>query len=430
MEKLLEIARRKAYQVEVFSQSTTSDGVSFENGRLKDVESSMLSGVGVTVMKSGRLGTAYTRNLVDREELVDNALAALAGGVEADYELSADAKLPELNTWDAGIEKLDSATLVEECGRINAALSAHTRGQVNVSAGTTDAAVRVLTSAGFDRTVRSSSYHCHFAAYFPGSYASISRVIADKRFVPASEADLAYVVETYNASEREVKPPSGPTRILFLPGSIYTLVWRLTAATSGRTVYEKVSPLQEKVGKQVLSPFLTLTDAPLDDSRPGARSFDDEGTPCRNRSVFERGALRGFHTDRFYAWKLKAEPTGNGWRSDITSRPAPSLSHLRIEPGRQSFADLLKEMNEGVIVGGALGAHSGNILNGDYSIGLSPGLRVENGTIVGHVKDAMVSGNVYEDLKRVVAVGVRVEPAYMGWFPPLLLDGISFATRA
>lgn len=48
---------------------------------------------------------------------------------------------------------------------------------------------------------------------------------------------------------------------------------------------------------------------------------------------------------------------------------------------------------------GALGAHSGNIPNGDFSIGLSPGLYVENGEIVGHVKDSMVAGNIYEVMK-------------------------------
>ncbi|HDQ98717.1 MAG TPA: TldD/PmbA family protein [candidate division WOR-3 bacterium] len=429
MERLLEIARRKAYQAEVFSQATVSDGVSFENGKFKDVESSMLSGVGLLLLRSGRLGMAYTRNLVDREELVSNALAALAGGVEADYELAPAVELPGLDTYDPAIEKLDNAGLVAESNRILDALKPRMKAQLNVSAARSISTVRVLNSAGFDRTVRSSSYHCYFAAYYPGSYASVSRYVTGKDFRAATDEELEYVVATYNASEREVKAKSGPTKALFLPMSVYALIWRLTAATTGRSVYEKVSPLREKVGEQVLSPLLTLTDAPLDDTWPGARSFDDEGTPCMNRALFERGVLRGFYTDRYYAWKLGTRPTGNGWRSGITSRPSPDLGHLRIEPGRHSLAELLKEMGTGVIVAGVLGAHSGNILNGDYSIGLSPGLWVENGEIAGHVKDAMVAGNVYEDLKRVVAVGDRLEDAHMGRFPALLLDGVNFATR-
>ncbi len=132
-----------------------ADRVRFEDGRLKDVESSMRSGVGLTIIKDGRLGSAYTRNLRDRQELLELALAALAGGVEADYELAPAADLPELgavtqehdqtvgwtflsvavltgwkahptrrigrvilaqllDTCDANVENLDSAALVDE----------------------------------------------------------------------------------------------------------------------------------------------------------------------------------------------------------------------------------------------------------------------------------------------------------------------------
>lgn len=430
METLLEIARRRADRVEVFSQATSSDRVRFENGRLKDIESSMLSGVGLLLIKDGRLGMAYTRNLRDREELVENALAALAGGVEADYQLAPAASLPELDSWNPDIEKLDSSAMVEESARIVEALRPRTEGQINVSSRRSARTVRVLNSTGFDRTIRSSSYHCHIAICYPGSYASIDRRVTGKGFQPAADEDLEFVAATFNASAKEARARSGPTKVLFLPGSVYALVWRLAAATSGRTVYERVSPLREQAGRQVLSPLLTLADAPLDDSQPGARAFDDEGTPCRDRSLFDQGVLRGFYTDRFYAQKLEAEPTGNGWRGDVTNRPSPGLEHLRIEPGRHTLAALLTEMGEGVVVGGVLGAHSGNILNGEYSIGLSPGLWVEGGEIVGHIKDAMVAGNVYEDLQRVVALGARLEPAPMGRFPALLLEGVSFAVRS
>jgi len=77
-----------------------------------------------------------------------------------------------------------------------------------------------------------------------------------------------------------------------------------------------------------------------------------------------------------------------------------------------------------------MGAHSGNLLHGDYSVGLAPGLWVENGEIVGVVKDSMMAGNVYEDMKNVLAVGDTVQDAPMGRFPALLLDNVSFSARA
>ncbi len=429
MERLLEIARGKVDKVEVFSQTTSSDLVSFENGRLKNVESSILSGVGLTLIKDGKLGTAYTRNLTNREELVENALASMSGGVEADYEPAGEPVSGETVALDPAIQDLTSEKMVEECSRIIDAVRSRTEGQISSMSQRGMTTVRVLTSEGFDGKVETSSYSNHLAVHYPGSYSSVNRAVTGKSFMRFPDDDIDYVVDTFNASEKEITPRGGPTKVVFLPECMYTLIWRLAAATTGQTVYQKVSPLREKLGEQVLSPKLTLTDAPLDDSQPGARSFDDEGTPCRDRAIFENGLLRGFYTDRYFSWKLGEKPTGNGWRQDVTARPSPGLKHLRIEPGELSLAEMLDDMKQGVIVAGALGAHSGNILNGDYSIGLSPGLWVEDGRVVGHVKDAMIAGNVYDDLQRVVAVGKDLYSAHTGRFPAIVLDGVSFSTR-
>lgn len=103
-------------------------------------------------------------------------------------------------------------------------------------------------------------------------------------------------------------------------------------------------------------------------------------------------------------------------------RPQPYLGHLCFDKGEKKFHDLLKEMGKGIVVFGTLGDHTGNIPNGDFSIGLSLGLCVENGRIIGKAKDTMVSGNIYEIMKRVIAVGSESDPVY-GNNPPVLFAG-------
>lgn len=73
--------------------------------------------------------------------------------------------------------------------------------------------------------------------------------------------------------------------------------------------------------------------------------------------------------------------------------------------------------------------HSGNIPNGDYSVGVCPALYVEGGEIVGRVRDAMVAGNAWQTLQDVVAVGDTVQPTWGGRAPPILCDGVSVAVR-
>ncbi|MCX6841763.1 MAG: metallopeptidase TldD-related protein [candidate division WOR-3 bacterium] len=356
-----------------------------------------------------------------------SAVAALAGGVEAAGDLPQPVKLPTLDT--AAEQVGGNAVLVDECRRMTDYLSSRVKGQVNIGTGRITSDQRVLTSSGVDARCLMTNCHACAAVLYPGTNANISRGFSAKAFAPFPEKDLQFIADTYNASEKEVKAVSGRTRVLFLPNTGYALVWRLIEATHARNVYEKVSPLTGRIGEQVLSEKLSLKDEPLNDSLPGARAFDDEGTPCRGLTLFERGVLRTFYNDRFYAHKTGTEPIGHGWRDDVTSQPEPSLAHLTMVPGEHSFEQMLKLMGRGVVGVMALGAHSGNRLNGDYSIGLAPGLWVEDGVIVGVVKDSLVAGNVYEDLKRVIAVEDRAHDAPMGRFPSLLLDNVSFTAR-
>jgi len=87
-------------------------------------------------------------------------------------------------------------------------------------------------------------------------------------------------------------------------------------------------------------------------------------------------------------------------------------------------------MEKGIVIAGVMGAHSGNILNGDFSIGLSPGLYVENGEIRGHVKDAMVAGNIFETMNHVLELENTLHPASGGMFPAILFDQVSVATKS
>jgi PmbA protein len=65
MEKLLELAVKSADAAEVYATDSVSDGVEFANGKFKNIESGMQSGVSLRLLKDGRLGSAYTRNLID-----------------------------------------------------------------------------------------------------------------------------------------------------------------------------------------------------------------------------------------------------------------------------------------------------------------------------------------------------------------------------
>jgi len=435
VEKLMEMARKAGDQVEIYALDETADGVSFENAKLKDLESKVQSGLSLRLLKDGKLGFAYTKNLLNREELLQNAIGSLQGGVEGLFDLPVSKYLPPLNTYDPSIENLANATIVEECTRVCDIMTRKTSGQINVSAGRRMGKLRLMNSRGTDLSSLFSLYFFHTEVLYPGSYSSIQRQFLGKSFKRLPDAHLDYILELYNQSSKEVEPKGGKMKVLFLPETIYTLMWRVQSATNGRNVYQKVSPLLEKMGTTILSETLTVVNDPLNDRLPDARAFDDEGTPCQTLPIIDHGRLAHFYYDLHYAKKLNASPTGNGFKSSmwggetVSFRPSPSTEHLFIQTGEKPLSDLVRSMDRGIIVAGVMGAHSGNILNGDFSVGLSPGLYVEKGEIIGHVKDAMVAGNVFDVLKELIDIEDTQHPGPGGTFPAILLDHVSVATK-
>ena len=437
MEKLLEMAGRAADQAEVFSTEQSSSSVSFQDAKLYDIRTNFLSGVSLRIIKDGRLGFAYTRNLMDRQGLLDNALDSLRGGVEAHYDLPDTRVGKSLATYDPAASKLSSSDLVAESQRICEVLKAGSAGEIMAGAYVSVDSLRVLNSRGADLSQRNSLAGSYSSIIFPGSGSGISREVRSRAMVKMPDNLIAEMTDLFKQGQKTVQPKGGRMKVLFMPESMITLLWRIVSGLSGRSVYEKISPNAARLGQRIFSPKLTIYDDPLNDACPGARAWDDEGVPCKKLSLIEQGVLKGFFYDLKYAEKMSAASTGHGYRGDIwsgdpvTVKPVPFLGHLFMEPGPASLAKLISQMDRGIIIEGVMGAHSGNIPNGDYSIGIGPGLYVENGQIVGRVKDAMAAGNIYETLSNVVEVGDTLYPSFEGArVPPLLCEGVSVTTKA
>jgi PmbA protein len=108
----------------------------------------------------------------------------------------------------------------------------------------------------------------------------------------------------------------------------------------------------------------------------------------------------------------------------------PAISSFIISEGDVSFEDMVKDIKEGLVVEHLIGAEQGNLLGGDFGGNVLLGYKVENGEIVGRVKDTMISGNVYQVLEGLLGIGREAR-----WVdgilrtPPLYCPCISVATK-
>ena len=126
--------------------------------------------------------------------------------------------------------------------------------------------------------------------------------------------------------------------------------------------------------------------------------------PTRVTPLIDKGVASNFIYDLKTAAQAGAETTGNAARGS-GSLPSPSTSVISIAEGDMTFDEMVADMKEGLVVERFLGAGQTNILAGDYSGNVLLGYKVENGQIVGRVKNSMLSGNVYETLNNLIAIG-------------------------
>jgi PmbA protein len=217
--------------------------------------------------------------------------------------------------------------------------------------------------------------------------------------------------------------------VIFLPSGVGSaLISPFIAAFNGKTVFEGASPVGHRSGEKVFDASFSLYDDPTLPFRPSSRPFDDEGVPSQRTPLVEFGVVKSFLYDLQTAGLAGRTSTGSAARG--RGLPSPSPSAFVISPGKTTFEEMVVNIKEGLVVEELMGAEQGNVLGGDFSGNVLLGYKVENGKIVGRVKNTMVSGNIYQLLNKVAAIGS--DSRWVGSFlstPSLFFPSVSVASK-
>jgi len=169
------------------------------------------------------------------------------------------------------------------------------------------------------------------------------------------------------------------------------LLGDLLGPLGGQAIQQKRSFLADKLGKKVGSDLLTITDDPLLPEGLSSTTFDGDGMSTMRRPIVERGVLKTFLLDNYYASKLGTEPTTGG------------ASNLVLPKGKRDLAGLCAAMGKGILVTGFLGGNL-NWATGTFSLGIR-GQWVEGGKPVHAVSEMNLSGNAIELWSRLLELG-------------------------
>lgn len=408
MKEILELARRQAEKADVYLVSSEETPVVFEANRLKNIMSKQSTVVALRVVKNGRIGYASSTVLDDKSGLVDNAVETAQFGMSARYDLPEPAAYQPVEVFDPAIETVTEDRMIELGAAMVAAIKQHTPSIVAEAEVTrVKFSVRILNTAGIDTTYRKSIFSLGAGGtlvrgtdmLFVGESRSSCRPLSD------TGAITAEVINQLELAKNNASVPTGKMPVIFTPvGVMEAFMPSLMSAFNGKMVLQGASPVGAKTGQAVFDKKLSLYDDPTIPYQPHSRVCDDEGTGSRRTTLVQDGIVAGFLYDLQTAGMANKQSTGNGSRGG-GGLVAPSPSALIINPGETAFADMVADIKEGLIVEQLMGAEQGNILGGDFSGNVLLGFKIENGKIVGRVKDTMVAGNVYQALQDIAAIG-------------------------
>jgi PmbA protein len=167
------------------------------------------------------------------------------------------------------------------------------------------------------------------------------------------------------------------------------------------------SPFAGRLGEEVASSALTLTDDATDPAGLNSSPFDAEGSPCGDTPLIEAGRLAAYLHDSYTARRQGegTRSTANASRAGYRSPPSVSTSNLVVTPGSATLDELLAEAGEGVYVTDVAGLHSGvNPVSGTFSVGAT-GRLISGGALADPVDEFTIASDLQSMLKAVAAAG-------------------------
>lgn len=203
------------------------------------------------------------------------------------------------------------------------------------------------------------------------------------------------------------KPSSRHCPVVLDPIVAASFVGIIGGTLCADSVQRGRSPFADKLGEEVGSVFLTLTDDGVDPEGLNSSPLDAEGSPRGRTTLIESGKLAAYLHDSYTARRQGegTRTTANASRSGYRSPPGVSTSNLVVEPGEMTFDELLAEAEGGVYVTDVAGLHSGvNPVSGTFSVGAT-GRLIENGALAAPADEFTVASDLTSMLTAVAATG-------------------------
>jgi PmbA protein len=417
-----------ADDVEVHAKIQTELESDIELAQISSVNQQSGAQIAVRVVIGKKIGGAFT-NIASKEaaeEVVQFAInAAKATTEDSDWvTFSTPETYPIVNgLWNDEVIKTEPDAIVKTTGELIIKASEAEAGLI-LMGGTT------AVGYGFEAYANSNGV----AHAEKGTVAVLVGVAAAKTETGMTPMVFAYdikrdldldldhtvskIAKLIRLCKTVVSGKTGKHTVVFHPQAYPQLLnYTLVRSIRGDNVARGKSKIGDKIGDLIASGIFSLSDDGLHPDGVNTSIADDEGVPRRKTKIIEKGVLRSFLWDTYWANKMDVKSTGNARRNLRQGLVEIASTSLVVEPGKREIEDIISEVKHGYYIQGVQGAHSANPESGDFSVVGNPAFLIENGKLVGAINGLMVSGNAFEMLENVIEIA-KTPHRLQSWIGP------------
>ncbi|MGB0264658.1 MAG: TldD/PmbA family protein [Candidatus Poseidoniaceae archaeon] len=415
-------------QWEIIAEQSYGYELDIEAGKITMASGGGAGGFGIRIVNDGKYAYTYVNSLsgIEKALLEAKKICDVSPSIDG-FELPSNSNATEVKgMYDKSILSAEPEfllsqgdDLISHVGSLDSEAKV-TGGGIGVGV----TASQILSSEGIDQAGLKSSHGLGVQVSIDkdekitSSWQSYSQSgLID--FIP-KEIDEAVHWARVTRNVVEVDKGAVDGKVV-MNGGAFTPLFSMVvpSAIAGEKYYNNESLWSGKIGTQVISQELTIMDNPHLEGGKASAGRDAEGVPTNVRSLVSNGILEQVN------WSVRdsakavqqglvesASTTGSAQRGGYQSVPFTGNTNMFItsKRGNNSTNELLSKMGDGYIVNSVMGAHTANPTSGDFSVTTSSILKVEEGEVVGALKQAGVSGNMAKALSGIVEFGGDVRP--------------------
>ncbi|MBN1971350.1 MAG: TldD/PmbA family protein [Candidatus Delongbacteria bacterium] len=237
----------------------------------------------------------------------------------------------------------------------------------------------------------------------------------EEGYLPMSSSNGLWKLR--NRDEDAIKTAKIAHDLLFaenVKGGTYDVI--LDSSMTGIFIHETIGHLSEadnvennpsirqkmQLGTKLGSDILNIIDDANMPDQIACYKYDDEGVEVKRVNLMTNGVITGRLHNRFTAAEFNEPLTGHNIATGYEYDPIIRSGCTFVHSGESLFDDLLKQLNNGLYLCGYM---SGMSSGDDFNFAARWGYKVENGKITRMIKACNMSGNIFETLKNITAIG-------------------------